>query len=476
MTAPILKLATCGALGIAAILAATFRRRWFRKSGSAQVDALKREASDLRSLLETDDLTVAHSRRYLADRVDRSVRTKDHFLAVLDLDDFKGVNDAYGHSVGDRLLKHIAEGLVNLCRPGDFVTRLGGDEFCIYFQGDDAAIAHKLAERMRETVGNSAIVAKGAVVSRSASMGLTRLTPDQRLVDALNLADVALYEAKSDGRNQVRIADQSVWEMIRQRRQRPTVEELSGALERGEVRYHVQPIFELATSKPVGVEALIRWEKPDGSLLLPDAFLDIMTDNYHRNMRPPIEFANQVGQLFTGNDKPIYCTWNISTRFLEMQTDKSSNWLDKLLHDLDPKHTVFEIVENAIIRDVAATRRLLHALREAGVRVALDDFGTGYSNLERLLTLPVDIVKLDRSFVRNLGKDMRTMGVVDGLISISDALGFEIVAEGIEHQSQLDMLAWLGVRYGQGFMLGKPKPAAVWKENFDRAAAPQDIR
>ncbi len=428
-------------------------------------DALSKRSAELDRFISLDDLTPAQSRRYLADHIDRQPRTEPHALLYVDLDDFKTVNDGYGHDVGDSLLIKITQALVDTCRSNDFVARLGGDEFCVFLDRCDMEEARVVAERFRSAVAAAGVDVKGNLVQRTASIGVAVLEPEQAMVDALIIADAALYQAKATGRNRVRIADRAVLDQLEERKNRPTREEVAKALENDEITYFVQPVFDLNTDQPVGVEALLRWVAPDGQVRLPEAFLDIMTANYKKDMRPPINAANRLANTFTALDPPLFCAWNISSSFLRRSVSDNTGWLDELLMDVDPKLMVFEIVESAVIDNPEKTKLLLTKLRDAGVRVALDDFGTGLSNLERLMEYPVDIVKIDRSFVQRLDSGAKP-GILKGLVAMSQQLGFDIIAEGVETQWQLDVLRQIGIPKAQGHFLGRPNSVSYWHDRF----------
>ncbi len=427
-----------------------------------EVTALRTTNTTLTDFVDADDLTNAKSRRFLSDRLDRTARKRTHGLLFVDLDDFKSVNDGYGHEVGDALLKAIAAAMVARCRNGDFVARLGGDEFCVFLEGCDLEQATATADRFCAAVAGASVYAGKTRVWRTASIGVTSLEPDQDLVDALIVADAATYEAKGRGSNRAVAADEIVRDQLAQRQAKPTTEELAQALKEDEITYFVQPIFDLNTDQAVGVEALIRWVKPDGTILGPDIFLDLMTANYARDLRPPLVTANKLATTFTSMDPPLFCAWNISSSFLGRNLPDDPKWIYDLLNGVDPKRTVFEIVESAVIANPETTRRLLHMLRDAGIRVALDDFGTGLSNLERLVEYPVDIVKIDRSFVSRIGQGANT-AILKGLVAMRDSMGFEIIAEGVETQEQLDRVQALGISHAQGFLLGEPGPGDHWE-------------
>ena len=428
-----------------------------------RIDRLRLSNSKLSRYVDLDDLTAAQSRRYLVERIDRHKRIETHAMLYVDLDDFKTVNDTYGHEVGDSLLIKVTDSMVATCRPGDFVARLGGDEFCVFLKGCDLERAEQVAHRFLQAVVGANVEVAGRRVIRTASIGVCELRPDQSMEDALNVADAALYEAKSKGKNQILAADHEVVRRMRQKQSRPSAEEVGAALENGEITYFVQPIFDLEQDRIEGVEALIRWVKPDGEILLPGDFLDLMADGYKRGVRPPLEEANQAAIGFSELDPPIYCGWNISSKFLNntVQPGTDVGWLKALLNGLPPEMTVFEIVESTVIDNPEATKTLINALRSKGVRIALDDFGIGMSNLERLLEYPIDILKIDRSFVQSPTRESRE-GIMRGLVEMSKTMGFEIVAEGIETQGQLDLVRAAGITHAQGYFLGKPERADYW--------------
>ena len=210
-----------------------------------RIDRLRLSNSELFRYVDLDDLTAAQSRRYLVDRIDRHKRIETHAMLYLDLEDFKTVNDTYGHKVGGALLIKVTDAMVATCRPGDFVTRLGGDEFCVFLKDCDLERAEQVAHRFLQAVVGANVEVAGRRVIRTASIGVCELWPDQSMEDALKVADAALYEAKSKGKNQILAADHEVVRRMRQKQSRPSAEEVGAALENGEITYCVQPIFDL---------------------------------------------------------------------------------------------------------------------------------------------------------------------------------------------------------------------------------------
>ena len=426
------------------------------RSVSVREAELSQENAHLQGLILHDELTEARSRRYLTDRVGKTNFEVTNALLYVDLDDFKSVNDGYGHKIGDALLIEISKALIAACRPGDFVTRLGGDEFCVFLADCKIEVARRIADRFSQAVRDAFVMVDDMKVSRSASIGVSDLAPDQDLLDALIQADGALYDAKAKGRNRVSLAaGQDVPSLAR-----PTVEQVVEGLEKDEFGYYVQPIFDLAQKKPVGFEALIRWLKPDGRVLEPEVFMDTITENYHLKLKPPLVAANETAARVT--EGGLFCAFNISSSFLRKSARTSGYWVDELLNGLEPKHTVFEIVESAVIENPETASRLIEALQKAGVRIALDDFGVGHSNLERLRQYSVDIVKIDRSFISEIATSERDLGILEGLVAMSKPMGFDIIAEGVETKAQLDALTSIGITQAQGFYLGPPGPARDW--------------
>ena len=217
------------------------------------IERLRLSNSKLSRYVDLDDLTPAQSRRYLVERIDRPERTETHALLYVDLDDFKTVNDTYCHDVGDALLIEVTDAMVAACRPGDFVARLGGDEFCVFLKGCDLDRGGQVAHRFLQAVVEANVEVAGRRVIRTASIGVCELRLDQKMESALNVADAALYEAKSKGKNQILAGDHEVVRRMRQKQSRPSAEEVGAALENGEITYFVQPIFDLEQDRIEGV-------------------------------------------------------------------------------------------------------------------------------------------------------------------------------------------------------------------------------
>lgn len=438
-------------------------------------DRLTQDNAALSRLLDIDPLTRCSSRRYFVAEATKWLDAPDSAgltLMIMDIDHFKSINDSYGHGAGDRYLAAVGKALSTHLDGRGMVARLGGDEFWIALPKADAQAGWVLAEELRERVYDIPLQTPGQLVTRSASLGVTSVPARTKLTEAMTEADTALYLAKAGGRNKALLVDATVRRQMQATKTRPTVEGIKQGLADEEFTYFVQPVFEIDSRRPVGVEALIRWVRPDGSVLLPADFMSVITANYHLSVKPPLALANEIAAAFSDAPHPMFCAFNISTSFLQRAIGKDTRWLDELLMGLPPQQMVFEIVESAVIEDAASARSLLSAMREAGVRIALDDFGTGRSNLMRLRDLPVDIVKVDRSFVASITTSAKNTAILRALVAMSGDLGYEIIAEGVETDEQLNRLWDIGITQAQGYLLGAPAPLADWREALLRPAPP----
>jgi diguanylate cyclase (GGDEF)-like protein/PAS domain S-box-containing protein len=416
-----------------------------------------------------DELTGLPNRALFMDRLrqsmDRSRREPERLTAVLflDLDRFKIVNDSLGHLVGDELLIQIAASLAGALRPSDTIARVGGDEFAILLEGGrDVGDAVRVAERIHERLA-APINLGGHEIFATSSIGIAVHTPEyERPEDLLRDADTAMYRAKSSGRACHVVFNRVMHRFVMARLQLET--DLRRAVERGQLRVYYQPFVDLARDEVVGFEALLRWHHPRRGLLPPDEFLSVAEET---GLIVPIgrfvllEGCRQIREMQLKHPElgALKLSVNLSNKQF-FQSDLFAQVEEALeTSGLDPSCLGLEITEGVIIRhaDSAATR--FSRLKSLGVQLYLDDFGKGYSSLNYLHRFPMDILKIDRSFVSRIDEAEGNLAIVRAIVTLAHQLGMAVVAEGIQTEGQQAKLRSLGCEYGQGFFLSEPVPA-----------------
>ena len=414
-----------------------------------------RQLAVSRRQARTDELTQLPNRRHYDEQVQRLLadRPADEKLAVLmlDLDDFNAVNDIFGHHAGDELLRQIGPRLRRELRDNDLLARLGGDEFGLLLSGCDRETALTVAERLMSVIAMPFLI-DGELHTAAASLGIA-LCPDDGvdMATLLARADTAMRDAKS-GRHRIMAYEPA--------RHNDPQDRLNAreALARHELVLLYQPQFDLQNSRMVGVEALVRWQHPSRGLLLPDAFLPFFEQAglmAELTLRVLELGANQVRQWrHSGTD--LQLSINLAPSAL-LRPDLIDSIADTLVgHDLAPGSLTVEITENAMMLDIDRSRRALTELRALGVLLSLDDYGTGYCSLTYLRDLPLDEVKIDRSFVMNLVPGSTDAAIVASTVELAHTLGLRTVAEGVENPEVLRFLSELGCDIGQGYLLGRP--------------------
>ncbi len=455
--------------------------------------ALNEERTKLAHLAHHDPLTGLPNRTLLNDRLERALardrRTEARTaLLVIDLDAFKSVNDAFGHAAGDELLVTVATRLRDALRDEDTVARLGGDEFAVVAAGlQDADSAAKVAQKVIDVLRQEVLVA-GRAVRVGGSVGVS-VAPDDA-TDAATLmrhADLAMYRVKREGRGAVAYFTRDL--DARMRARAALTEDLRGAL-RAEASLWVayQPRVRLADGALEGVEALARWDHPSQGPIAPGTFVPLAEEAGLIATLGAFVLDRACADLVTwraaGLAVPRVCV-NVSVHQLRAD-DFEQGVRDAIArHGLEPQDLELEVTESVMADERHQATAALAALQASGIRVAMDDFGTGYSSLHRLAVLPVDVLKIDRSFVRGLGFDdhgddpdateaaSRGTAVVDAVLALAAGLGLEVVAEGIEEPAQRRALVTRGCRVGQGFLLARPMPAsdlAGWTYRADETA------
>jgi diguanylate cyclase (GGDEF)-like protein len=425
---------------------------------------LPREELSIREMLRRathDDLTALANRTNLLESIDATLKdprtaSGDHVLALIDLDGFKDINDSWGHDVGDRVLMEIGTRLRRLCRPGDVVARLGGDEFAAWCLWVDPRDAEKLATRL-VSIFDDPVTSQAVHLDVKGSIGLTMTRPGCESSTLLRQADTAMYGAKALGRGQYSFFDDDMATAIEHRGQ--AEDEFRNALASNEIVLHYQPVVDLTTEEVVGVEALARWEHPDRGRIPPGEFLPIAEATSLSGELDSHVVAKACRQLADWNsvlDRAISMWINVSPTHLN---HRFVGELRRLVVDLtlDPGAIVIELTEEATA-GTSERIAVLEALHDFGVRIAVDDFGTGYSQLAYLPELPLDIVKLDRSFVDGIALEPKRLALAASVVQLAHAIGAKVVAEGVENLDDFDAVRDLGCDHAQGFLIARPSP------------------
>ena len=419
----------------------------------------------LERLALQDSLTGLGNRNLFRARLDHAIQAARRSgqvsgLLYIDLDNFKRINDSLGHDAGDRILEVVAARLAGAVRESDTVARLGGDEFTVILSdvggaGSVRSIAGKLLERIRTPVR---IPDMDVVLTASIGVALLPGDGDEPGLLMKN-ADMALYKAKDDGRNTIRFFDESmhramVGKMAMERDLRAAIRDRSFAL-------HYQPQFDLASGKACGMEALLRWRREDGTTVPPHEFLEVADEAgllVDIGAWVILQACTDLAMAQSRWAKDLRVSVNLSARQFQDPDLEKRIAAGLAANGLEPSALEVEITETTLIADIEAASRTLRTLRDLGVSVAIDDFGVGYSSLNYLKHLPIDALKIDRSFVRDIESDEADRSIVDAVLAMAHSLGLRVVAEGIENEFQRSYLAARGCNVGQGYLLSRPAP------------------
>ncbi|MFB4401564.1 EAL domain-containing protein [Pseudomonas inefficax] len=420
---------------------------------------------ELTQLALHDTLTDLPNRTLLADRIEQAIAKVAEqggcfALMFIDLDGFKPVNDAFGHHVGDLLLKAVAARLRGHLHSQDTLARIGGDEFVLLVQLREPNDAMDVAVKQVNLVSRPFRVAEHDL-QLTASLGIVLYPGNgQDQHELLRNADAAMYHAKSAGKNGYSFFDVSMNSNARQQLQ--LLQDLRQALEQRQFRLHYQPKFDAQNCQPIGAEALLRWEHPQQGLLLPDRFIGLAEKT---GLIIPIgewvliEACRQMRQWLDQG----HHGWRMAVNLSAIQfchaglVDSVARALQQ--NSLPANCLTLEITETTAMHDADASLTVLQRLSDMGVDLSIDDFGTGYSSLMYLKRLPANELKIDRGFVRDLEQDSDDAAIVSAIVALGQALGLRIVAEGVETDRQQDFLTRLGCDSLQGYLLGQPVPA-----------------
>ncbi len=445
-----------GALGVITHLVATSRDITDRKLAE----------EELVRLATHDTLTGLSNRMGMLKEINRSLLSgrrsqRPTGVLMVDLDRFKDVNDSLGHAFGDVLLQLAAERMELSVRGGDLIARPGGDEFVVVMRDlEDPSEAMHAAWRLVKAFRDPFLV-MGSELYATASVGVAVSTTDTVADDLIREADTALYVAKAEGRDRVSVFNERLRAEATDRLRLEG--ELRHALSREQLTVWYQPEIDLVTGTMSAAEALVRWNHPDGTMLVAGSF---------------IELAEDTGLILDIGDWVMLeaCTkaamWNADRRLrplivrinvsaLQLTESGLLDALDDALSrtGADPTQLCVEITETALLRSTATARSNLTGIRERGIKIAADDFGTGYASLAYLLEYPVDVLKIDRSFVTDLATSERSRRLVTGIVALADALGITVTAEGVERPEQADILRQIGCPGAQGFLYSQAVPA-----------------
>jgi len=460
-----------------------------RMHGTAQdVTDRKQAEATLAHQAQHDGLTGLPNRTMLEDRLSQALgrsRRSAGGVAVLflDVDRFKVINDARGHSVGDLLLQAVAARLRATVRPADTVARFGGDEFVIVIEGTDADAVADLVERIGGVL-RPPIALHESEISVTVSIGVALEGPGDGVESLIRDADAAMYLAKEQGRDRCVVFDAPMRTRAIQRVD--TEHGLRQAIDQGGLRVHYQPVVELTGGLVVGVEALVRWQHPERGMLYPDDFIPLAEET---GLIVAVggavlteACAEVAGWNRRGGAHPaLSVAVNVSARQLRTPGLETAVQEALAASGLDPSLLCLEITESILLDDAESSSRILRGLKALGVRLGVDDFGTGYSSLSYLKRFPIDTLKIDRSFVASLGDGHRPAdrAIVAGSIDLAHAFGLTTVAEGVETAEQLAVLRTLGCEQAQGYGLAKPmtgletvRITTAWEPLFESTPRP----
>ncbi|APV49915.1 hypothetical protein BWI17_09595 [Betaproteobacteria bacterium GR16-43] len=431
------------------------------------ISARRRAEAELYHNAYHDNLTQLANRTHFDEQLNRAIarrnRHPEHHFAVmyLDFDRFKMVNDSLGHKAGDELLVHLAKRLKAVLRPTDVLARLGGDEFAILLEDvarerDIADLAERIQRELQKPFGLGTME-----VTTSASIGITFSSNGYQSSDQIiRDADIAMYKAKSKGKAQFAIFDASLHQHVSQQLLLET--ELRRALGAGEIYLDYQPICTLRDRKLIGFEALARWRHPERGVLEPATFIPLAEET---GLIVPLgtwvlrEACRQMHEWSLKGGESLRMSVNVSS--LQLADPEFVTHVKRALSEanLAPTQLTLEVTESVLMGGAEETVAALTDLRRMGITLSIDDFGTGYSSLSYLATLPIDALKVDRSFIEKMGEEGDNGEIVKAIFTLGQALSKQVFAEGIETVKQLSLLQEIGCEFGQGFLLSKPMDA-----------------
>jgi diguanylate cyclase (GGDEF)-like protein len=446
-----------------------FYTRYYKKFIISQQKLLETKVKEktkvLRYMALHDGLTKLPNRTHLLQSTEEIINqahdtSLSFYVLFLDLDRFKEVNDTYGHNIGDELLKKVSDRLLTLLDENDIVGRVSGDEFIIILENKTQSSLENFLHRIINAM-QAKFDVQELELFVTFSIGISHFpTEGSSAKELFRKADTAMYHAKEKGKNRYQFYDNAMTQQVIEKQE--LGRDLRFALERNEFEIYYQPKIHSLTGKILGLEGLIRWNHPQKGLMLPSEFLHlaeeigliVKIDEYVR-----IEAFKQILKWHDLGIKTGVLSLNLSTR--ELEDPSFLQRLDELLYrtKFNAKYLEFEILENQIMQNKDDSIVVLNALKERGISVAIDDFGTGYSSLSYLQKLPVDKLKIDRSFIIKLDNDKNSLEIVRMIMALSKTIGVDVVAEGVENKMQSDILSQEGCYNIQGYYFSKPLSA-----------------
>lgn len=439
------------------------------------ITTMKEHEKQLEYIAHYDALTSLPNRVLFADRLRQAMvqterRKKELAVVYLDLDGFKVINDQYGHHVGDELLVTIAGRMEEALRQSDTISRLGGDEFvAVLADLNNQDECKPILDRLLQATSDPVVIDDN-IIQVSSSIGVTIYPKDG--VDAEQLlrhADLAMYQSKQAGKNRYHFFDVEYDKAIKQHNK--NLEDVLSAIENDEFVLYYQPKVSLETHKLISVEALIRWQHPKEGFLLPNTFLPIVEDHILSIKLGEWVIERAFKQMSAWIKEGLMISVSINIGARQLQDPSFTEYLQMMLlrYPDVPAHLVeLEILETSALEDMVHVSQIMHACKALGVRFALDDFGTGYSSLSYLRKLPIDILKIDQSFICNLLHDSDDLAIVEAIIGLSKAFELSVIAEGVETQEHAELLLKHGCEFAQGYGIAHPMhpdAISIWKDS-----------
>jgi diguanylate cyclase (GGDEF)-like protein len=439
---------------------------------NAMADALHDSHQALTLRATHDTLTGLANRASLTERLTKSFgpgserRAWQESVLFIDVDDFKDVNDTLGHAGGDALLIQLATRLTDCVRPQDLIARLGGDEFAIVIAEDDeGSTATTIADRILDSL-RAPFTVNDSQLTVSVSIGVAQRRPDTSdAAELLRCADFAMYMAKGSGKDRAQLYDAHVHDSMVDRSSLKT--DLAAAVPEDQLRLDYQPVADLRTGEVLGVEALVRWQHPTLGLLQPGDFIALAEETGDITAIGCWVLDTATHQVAHWRNTMPHCgaLWvSVNLSPFQLPNLDGMGALQRILADphAQAEHVILEITETALTADIVGNTAALNTLKHFGVRIAIDDFGSGFSSLSALTSLPIDILKIDQTFISGHDDETPSAPMLEGIVGLADKLSLQVIAEGIEQPNQLDLLRDIGCRMGQGFLLSHPiAPDAV---------------